>query len=341
MPRETAETGHIGHFSQTREVDLGIAALATRQHGVVGRWQLLGLGLGEDGINTRQRAGRLNRLHAGVYAVGHRRVSSLGWYMAAVLASGPAAAGGMSTLGAQSWADDATARRSLPPPLAVLSHRSAAGLWGIRRPTDGPVHVTVRHKSRSSRRIKRHLASLPSDEITAHEGIPVTTIPRTIFDLAAAASPEEVEFAVREAEYRRLFDSLSLHDLLVRYPGRRGARRLRIALAHLAEKPSGRPASPLEEVFVPFLNRHRLPRPQLNAWIEAGGKRHRVDCLWPNRQIVELDGWDGHGTRSAFRSDRARDRRLTAAGYRVTRLTWAQLEDEPEPVAADLRALVA
>ena len=73
-----------------------------------------------------------------------------------------------------------------------------------------------------------------------------------------------------------------------------------------------------------------------------GGRRHQVDCLWPaNRQIVELDGWEGHGTRTAFRDDRARDRRLRAAGYRVTRLTWNQLEDEPDAVAADLRTLLA
>ncbi len=313
-PRETADTGRIGHFSQTRGIDSGIAALATRQHGVVGRWQLVRLGLAEDGINKRLASGKLHRLYAGVYAVGHRDVSRLGWWMAAVLASGPDA--------------------------AVLSHRSAAALWGIRPPTSGPAHVTVAHKSRSTARIRRHLAALPADEMTTESGIPVTTVPRTILDLAATASADDVEFALREAEYRHLFDSLSLPDLLARYPGRRGARRVRTALARLSEQPSGRPASRLEEIFIPFLRRHRLPRPRLNAHLEVGGRRHRVDALWPNRQIVELDGWGGHRTRTAFRADRARDRRLTAAGYRVTRLTWSQLEDEPESVAADLRALL-
>ena len=180
----------------------------------------------------------------------------------------------------------------------------------------------------------------PPDEVTIDEGIPVTTVPRTIFDLAATASPDEVEFALREAEYRQLHDALSLHDLLARYPGRRGARTVRRALDSLREA-SGRVESPLEEVFVPFLRRHHLPRPQLNAWLEAGGKRYRVDCLWPStRQIVELDGWEGHRTRSAFRSDRARDRRLAVAGFSITRLTWSQLEDEPTAVAADLRTLL-
>src|SRR5262249_52911055 len=125
------------------------------------------------------------------------------------------------------------------------------------------------------------------------------------------------------------------------YPGRRGVRKARLALARLAEKPAGRVRSPLEEVFVPFLRRHHLPRPHLNAWLEVGGRRYQVDCLWPDRQVVELDGWEGHGTRSAFRDDRARDRRLRVAGYSVTRLTWTQLEDEPTAVAADLRALLS
>jgi very-short-patch-repair endonuclease len=141
-------------------------------------------------------------------------------------------------------------------------------------------------------------------------------------------------------EYRRLYDRLSLRDLLDRYPGRAGTRAVRAALARLAES-SGRVDSPLEERFLPFLDRHRLPRPQFNAWLEVGGKRYRVDCLWPaQRQIVELDGWESHGTRVAFRDDRARDRRLRVARYGVTRLAWSQLEDEPEAIAADLRRLL-
>lgn len=229
----------------------------------------------------------------------------------------------------------------LPPPLAVLSHRSAAAFWGIRGAPSGPHHVTVPRKSRSGERIRRHVAALPADEVMIEDGIPVTTVPRTIFDLAATASPDEVEFALREAEYRHLHDALSLPDLLARYPGRRGARTVRLALARLEEEPSGRVNSPLEEVFVPFLRRHNLARPRLNAWIEVAGRRYQVDCLWPAvRQIVELDGWQGHRTRSAFRSDRARDRRLSAAGYSIARLTWSQLEDEPTAVAADLRTLL-
>ncbi|HEY6550704.1 MAG TPA: hypothetical protein VIY71_05835 [Solirubrobacterales bacterium] len=227
-------------------------------------------------------------------------------------------------------------------PGAVLSHRSAAALWGIRAAVGGPVDVTVPHRSTSSDRICRHLAALPSDEVTVHEGIPVTTVPRTIFDLAATSSVDRVEHDIRQVEYLRLLDRLSLPDLIGRYPGRRGLRRVRAALARLEALPAGRTRSRLEERFLPFLRRHGLPRPRLNDWIMVGGKRFQVDCHWSGTgQVVELDSWEGHGTRSAFREDRARDRILRTAGYAVTRISWAQLDDEPEAVAADLRKLLS
>jgi very-short-patch-repair endonuclease len=222
----------------------------------------------------------------------------------------------------------------------VLSHHSAAALWGLRRYSEGAVHVTVCWKSTSSKLIRRHLSQLPDDERTVEEGIPVTTVPRTILDLAATESVDVVENLVREAEFQRLYDQLSLRDLVERYPGRRGVGKVRAALERLERTPFGRRRSPLEERFVPFLRRHRLPQPRFNDWIVLGAKRFQVDCHWPGTgQIVELDSWEGHGTRSSFRSDRARDRALRGAGYSVTRLTWAQLDDEPEQIAADLRVL--
>ncbi|HSS32398.1 MAG TPA: DUF559 domain-containing protein [Solirubrobacterales bacterium] len=185
------------------------------------------------------------------------------------------------------------------------------------------------------------MQSLPYDEVTEEDGIPVTTVPRTLLDLAAVASVDVVENALREMEYLELRDRLSLPDLLTRYPGRRGVRRVRVALERLEKEPGGRRRSPLEERFAPFLRRHHLPLPRFNAWIEVDGRRHQVDCVWPGtEEIVELDGWQGHGTRSAFRDDRARDRRLRVAGYSVTRLTWSQLDDEPAAIVADLRALL-
>jgi very-short-patch-repair endonuclease len=174
------------------------------------------------------------------------------------------------------------------------------------------------------------------------EDIPVTTVPRTIFDLAATSSIDQVESMLREAEYRQLYDRLSLPDMLRRYSGCRGTRRIRSALERVEALPPGRTRSPLEERFLPFLRRHGLPRPRLNDWIVLGERRFQVDCHWPgSAQIVELDGWSGHGTRSAFRADRARDRVLRVAGYSVTRIAWAQLEDEPKAIAADLRVLLA
>jgi very-short-patch-repair endonuclease len=296
-------------------VQAEIARLAERQHGVVERSQLVALGLGPRAIDRWSAAGALHPVYPGLLAVGHRLLSQRAWWMAATLACGTD---------------------------AVLSHWSAAELWGIRRPTDRRIDVTLRPKSRSPRGIRRHASKLlPADEVTAREGIPVTTVPRTVLDLAAVAGIDVVENAVREMEYLELRDPLSLPDLLTRYPGRRGVRRVRLALDRIREEPSGRRRSPLEERFVPFLRRHQLPIPRLNAWVEVRGKRYQVDCLWPaTTQIVELDGWQAHGTRSAFRDDRARDRRLRVAGYSVTRISWSQLDDEPTAIAADLRALL-
>ena len=173
------------------------------------------------------------------------------------------------------------------------------------------------------------------------EGIPVTTVPRTIFDLAATEPLDVVKALLREAEFRELHDRLSLWDLTERYPGRRGIRRVKAALKALKDEPLDEYKSRFEERFAPFLQHHNLLRARFNQWILVGDKRFQVDCLWPEqRQIVELDGWEGHKTRTAFREDRTRDRRLRVAGYGVTRLTWNQLDDEPGTVASDLRVLL-
>ena len=298
-------------LERAREIDAKVA-LAERQHGVVSRGQLLGLGLGRDAIGHRVRSGRLHQLYPGVYAVGHRVISVRGRWMAAVLASGPG---------------------------AVLSHHSAAALWGIRANRRGPIDITSPRKTKSHGSIRRHEARLPPDEITVHDGIPVTTVPRTIFDLAAS-SPHSVEPALRQAEYLRRYDALSLLDLLNRYPGHRGNRAVRAALARLRETP-GRTRSRFEERFLAFLDAYDLPRPHFNAWIAVGADRFQADCLWPaHHLIVELDSWSAHGTRTAFRSDKRRDRKLAVAGYTTTRIPWSALDDEPAAIAADLRALL-
>lgn len=299
---------------RSRGDDREISEVANRQHGVVGRWQLLEAGWSEEQIEGRMHVARFHRLHGGVYAVGHRVLSRQGRWMAAVLAAGPD---------------------------AVLSHWSAAALWMIRPNSRSIIDVTTPHKSRSWDGIKRHHKALPAEEVTVKDGIPVTTVPRTIFDLAATEQVDTVAAMLRESEHRNLWDKLSLPDLVGRYPGRRGVRRVRLALQRVAEEPSGHKRSKLEELFAPFLRRHRLPMPRFNDWILLAPKRYQVDCHWPGtNQIVELDGWEGHGTRSAFQDDRERDRRLRVAGYSVTRVTWNQLRDEPEAIASDLRVLL-
>jgi very-short-patch-repair endonuclease len=298
---------------QTRALDVWIADLAQAQHGIVARRQLFSLGLEKEAIEVRLRAGRLHRLHPGVYAVGHKVLSLEARWMAAVLFCGSG---------------------------AVLSHRTAAVLWGLRGASSRAIEVTTGSKSRSRSGIHRHYAVLPADEVTVERHIPVTTVPRTLFDFAAVASMDEVEHALRESEYLRLHDRLSLWDLLARYPGRQGSRTIRECLARRAETP-GHSRSWLEERFLPFLRQHRLPQPQLNSWVEVGERSFEVDCLWPApRVVVELDGFAAHGTRVAFREDRARDRRLRVAGYGVTRIAPEQLDEEPLAIAADLTALL-
>jgi very-short-patch-repair endonuclease len=301
--------------SRRRRVDVEIAELAQRQHGLVAWRQLRALGLSKAAIDHRIRTGRIHRLQPSVYAVGHRIVSKHGWWMAAVLGSGPR---------------------------AVLSHHSAAALWGLRGYSERAVEVTVPHKSTSSRLVRRHHSQLPEDEVVREEGIPVTTVPRTILDLAAVEPLEVVQNLLREAEYRETWDRLSLWDLVECHSGKRGVRNARAALERLKSEPPGRRRSRLEERFPPFLRLHGLPLPRFNDWIVLDGRRFQVDCHWPGSgQIVELDGWQGHRSRTAFREDRARDRRLRAAGYSVTRLTWNQLDDEPQEVARDLREILA
>lgn len=301
-------------LKQTRALDAHIAELAETQHGVVARAQLLSLGVGREAIKVRLRTGRLHRLHRGVYAVGHRALSREAIWMAAVLFCGPR---------------------------AVLSCRSAAALWGLRS-YSGAIEVTAPSKTRSRGDVRRHFAVLPADEMTERDGIPVTTVPRTIFDLSAMEPVNRVEQALRQQERLRHYDALSLAQLLDRYPRHRGNRAARECLRRLRDLPGGTTREELEARFLVFLERNGFPRPRLNAWISVGSHRYQVDCLWPAQKvIVELDGYETHGTRHAFESDRDRDRRLIAAGYRGPRITWRQLHEIPEEVATDLRALLA
>jgi hypothetical protein len=226
-------------------------------------------------------------------------------------------------------------------PGAVLSHQSATALWGIWGSGAGVTHVTVPRKTRSQRSIHRHFSVLPDDERTVLAGIPTTSAARAVLDLAAAKGAGAAESALREMEYLGIYGPVSLPTLLERYPRHKGTPIVRTCLERLAEDPSGRIRSDLEEAFLPFLDAHQIPRPRLNDWIDLGDDRFQVDCLWPDAKLIaELDGFKSHGTKRAFRKDRRRDRRLGAHGFHVIRITEDQLRTEASEVASDLLALI-
>ncbi len=285
-----------------------MAELAGRQHGVVSRAQLQRLGLERRAVGHRLERGRLHPLHRGVYAVGHRVVSQRGRWMAATLASGEGAA---------------------------LSHRSAGALWGILR-SSGTPEVTLPVERRSRAGLRVHASVLAPDERTTLDGIPVTTPPRTLLDLAAVLPPDRLERAVHQAEVLRLADPLSLPALLERHPGRRGTAAFRAILDGLDTGPRVT-RSELEDRFLLLAAAAGLPVPATNVLVEG----FEVDCLWrEHRLVAELDGRAAHATLAAFERDRARDRTLQAAGWRVVRTTWRQLREEPTAVAEDLRRLL-
>lgn len=224
---------------------------------------------------------------------------------------------------------------------AVLSHRAAAALWGLRPPTGARIDVTLPRRVRPGTGITLHRRSLPADEVTVLRAIPVTTVPRTLLDLATVLDKRQVERTMEEAERRRLDDPLSLRDLLTRYPGRRGTATIR-AILETASLGITITRSELEERFLAFLRARSLPSPELNVPLElCPGQWIEADCVWrAQRLIVELDGHATHRTAAAYERDRARDRALNAAGWRVVRVTWRQLHSAPGRLEADLRTLL-
>jgi Protein of unknown function (DUF559)/Transcriptional regulator, AbiEi antitoxin len=287
-------------------LDSEIARIAASQHGVVTAKQLSLVGLGRPAISERVTSGRLHRIFHGVYAVGHRAPSLHGRFMAAVLACG----------------DD-----------AALSHSSAAVLWELLKPLDGPVHVSIPTTSgrRSRRGIRLHRCpslSTPAQpsssptylnqeggrgggrRTTRRHQIPVTTVTRTIEDLRATQllPPHLVRRAIRQAE-------LKGH--------------------HLEGIESDRTRSDLESLFLALIQPHRdrIPPPEINRKLG----RWTVDFLWRRqRVVVETDFWTYHRGSVAWQDDHARDLDLRSAGYAVLRFTDVQLEAEPERVIRDV-----
>jgi very-short-patch-repair endonuclease len=281
-----------------------MARLAVRQHAVVSRSQLLAIGLSEDAIWRRVETGRLHRVHAGVYAVGHPLLFPYSRYMAAVLACGTH---------------------------AVASHRSAGALHGLCRPASGDIEVIVpRAGGRRRRGITVHgTRSLCPTEIGLCEHIPCTTPARTLVDLAAVLDRRRLRRALERSIELRLFDGVVMGAALERSRGRRGTGVLRELLAALRDEPAPT-RTELERLFLELVRELGLPMPVVNAYVGA----YQVDFHWPrHRLIVETDGRATHDTPHQFEEDRRRDLDLTLAGWHVVRIGWRQLVREPERVA--------
>jgi len=177
---------------------------------------------------------------------------------------------------------------------------------------------------------------MQDDEWLVKDGIPVTSPFRTIFDLAAVAEMRELERAFHEAEVREVTDRVSLPMLLERYPGRRGVRKVKALLG--SKQPVAITRNDFEEAFLALVDAYGLLRPRMNADLAIRGRFFEIDALWEEQRFaVELDSRSIHGTRKRFESDRQRDRILVAEGWRTMRITWQQLQEEPEEIAGDLR----
>ena len=287
-----------------------MAALAERQHGVVSVRQLgATLGYSPAAVKRDVGAGWLRRLHRGVYAVGHRRVSEQGRCLAAVLACGPE---------------------------ALLSHRSAAWLWGIWRYGPAPLHVTspVPRKARLPLRL-HHSRILTAEDRGLEANIPVTALPRTLLDCATEFRSSQLQRLLERSEELRLFDLGPIEELLQRSGRHKGRRRLRQAIALYAPVPFSR--SGFERLFLEAVLAAGLPRPATN-FVEAG---FELDIYWPElRFAVELDTYATHGTHAAFERDHLRDEDLKLAGIELVRVTDVRFHREPEAVLERVSTLL-
>jgi very-short-patch-repair endonuclease len=309
--------GRLNRDSRGSVVPRRVGEVATGQRGVVAHHQLVALAVSEDQITRWLDGGRLLRLHEGVYAVGHRALPRGGHFMAAVLAGGGDAA---------------------------LSHCSGAAHMGLRPSSAAVVDVMVpRSGERDREGIRFHRPKIygPEDRWT-YDGIPCTTVARTLVDLGAVLKFHQLERAVEQAEVLGVLDVKAIADVLARISRPRGVRNLRRCLG--AERlDASLTQSVAERDFLTLCRDAGFPRPALQHPIEhAPGRWHHVDFAWPDRALaIEIDGWAFHGTRTAARRDRRLDREIRAAGWRVERFMRDDLVDAPEVVLAALHRLLA
>jgi predicted transcriptional regulator of viral defense system/very-short-patch-repair endonuclease len=283
--------------------------LAARQHGVVSTSQLEQLGYGKNSVAKAAKVGRLHRVHRGVYVVGHHRMTWHGRCMAAVLAASP----------------------------SVASHLSAAWLWGLLQSRPGTLHVTCRRSRHAERPFVTHTADLARADLARRDGIPVTSLARTILDLAVDSRPRTVGRFIRQADDDKNFDLRAMEDLLDRTKGHRGQAKVRAALEIYDETPAFT-RSDLEKRFHEVVIAARLPAPSMNCFV-AG---FEIDAYWAEARFgVELDIFGTHGSRLSFEEDRERDDELLLAGIETTRVTGPRLAREPNAVIESVRRHLA
>lgn len=285
-------------------------ALARRQHGVLTRGDLLGLGFTDKAIKHRVATGRLHQIARGVYAVGRPELTREGYWMAAVLVCGPD---------------------------AVLSHRSAAALWGVGdHELRGRIDISLRRQSQIRRLgIRAHCRpALPANEVTKRDGIPVTTIVRTLIDVATELPENRLERAVNEADKHDLIDPDALRFALDAHAGEPGVRPLR----KLLDKHTFRLSDEeLERLFRPLAASAGIPVDRTKVWVND----FEVDFFWPALGlVVETDGWRYHRTPAAQTRDARRFQAHTASGLTPLRFSHWQVKYEPAHVRRTLSRTV-
>jgi predicted transcriptional regulator of viral defense system len=309
--------GGLEFSAHQHERDGEIARICHGQHGLITLEQLEDQGLTVQAIHERLLVGRLHRIHQRVYSLMPKVMTERGRFMAAVLACGTD---------------------------AVLSHRSAAYLWGFVDTWEEPIDVTApNRRGRSPEGVAAHRdGSLQPIDKTTLYGIPCTSVARTLLDFAAVAPEWEVRKALAQAEVLRILDRPKLEALLKRSRRRRGVARLRLILDTIHPQ-TKRTRSELERLFLAMCERRNVPEPEVNVWLPApDGRRYQADFLWrDSRLIVEADSRRFHDTDSAFVADRKRQQQLELAGWRVSRCTWEEVEREPGRLALTVKGLIA
>jgi very-short-patch-repair endonuclease len=287
----------------------GLAKLAAKQHGVVSLRQLKRQGYSRFAVARKVAAAELHPIHRGVYAVGHTRLTIKAHFMAAVLACGPD---------------------------AVLSHHAAAALWDLRPNPQGPIDVTAPGK-RTHRGVRCHVSTVPPEQCTIIDAIPVTTLSRTVLDYAETSSERQLRAALQAGQRRRILDARKLQAVMAASPGRRGSKPLRRALAELEDDPPWL-QSKLERDFHELLRSGHVPLPRTNVLVDG----ELVDCVWPPEMlIVEVDSYGYHRGRRQFEDDRRRDAKLQTAGWRVIRVTEDRMSRGAAALLTEIRQLLA